>query len=382
MSADVLTTPTVPGRPLPAAEVAQTLLDAGVGPFYGVPCSFLGPLISVLEEQHPGEYWAAGNEGEAVSLAAGARLAGRRPVVILQNSGLGNTVNPLTSLCHTLRVPVLLLVTWRGRPGQPDEPQHQLMGRITPELLDAMETRWELFPTDLTELAAALERADAHMRETGLPFAFIVPKGALLPHTPAEAEAAPAEGLALRSEAIAAVVGACDRDTLLVATTGKTGRELERDWDRDGNLYVVGSMGCASSIGLGVALNAPERFVTVIDGDGAVLMRMEAMASIGRSTATRFTHVVLDNGAYESTGGQPTFSAGVDFGAVAAACGYRSQTLVDGLVELGEAVRRAQAEPGPHFIRALIRSGSDAALGRPALAPPESAARFGRAARA
>lgn len=384
MSADTLSAPVGPDRPLPADAVAQTLLDAGVGPFYGVPCSFLGPLISVLQEQHPGQYWAAGNEGEAVSLAAGARLAGRRPVVILQNSGLGNTVNPLTSLCHTLRIPVLLLVTWRGRPGQPDEPQHQLMGRITPELLDAMEIRWELLPADLTELAAALERAGAHMSETGLPFAFIVPKGALLPYTPAEAEgeAAPAEGLALRSEAIAAVLGASDRDTLLVATTGKTGRELERDWDRDENLYVVGSMGCASSIGLGVALNAPERFVTVIDGDGAVLMRMEAMASIGRSTATRFTHVVLDNGAYESTGGQPTFSAGVDFGAVAAACGYRSQVLVDGLVELGEAVRRAQAEPGPHFIRALIRSGSDAGLGRPALAPPESAARFGRAARA
>lgn len=319
-----------------------------------------------------------------MALAAGARLAGRLPVVILQNSGLGNAVNPLTSLCHTLRTPALLLVTWRGRPGQPDEPQHQLMGRITPELLTAMEIRWELFPTDPGQLAAALGRASDHMRETGLPFAFVVPKGTLAPYArPAEATA-PADALgalALRSEAIAAVVQASDPDTLLVATTGKTARELERDWDRAGNLYVVGSMGCASSIGLGVALNAPERFVTVIDGDGAVLMRMEAMATIGRSAAARFTHVVLDNESYESTGGQPTQSAGVDFALIAAACGYRSQEQVEDLAELGAAVRRAQATPGPHFVRVRIRAGSDPALGRPALAPSEVAARFGRVAR-
>lgn len=189
-------------------------------------------------------------------------------------------------------------------------------------------------------------------------------------------------GLALRSEAIAAVVEASDPDTLLIATTGKTARELERDWDRGGNLYVVGSMGCASSIGLGVALNAPERFVTVIDGDGAVLMRMEAMATIGRSAACGFTHVVLDNESYESTGGQPTQSAGVDFAAIAAACGYRSQVDVADLDELAEAVRRSQAVPGPHFLRVRIRPGSDPALGRPALAPSQVAARFGRAVRA
>ncbi|WP_370949545.1 phosphonopyruvate decarboxylase [Amycolatopsis sp. cg5] len=367
-----------PAEPLAAAAVADTLLGAGFGPFYGVPCSFLGPLIQVLQDQHPGLYQAAGNEGEAVALAAGARLAGRLPVVILQNSGLGNGVNPLTSLCHTLRIPVLLLITWRGRPGQPDEPQHELMGRITPDLLAAMEIRSELFPANLADLPGALATAVEHMDETGKPFAFIVPKGTL---APLAAEPGPAEGLALRAEAIAATVEASDPATLLVATTGKTARELERDWDRDGNLYVVGSMGCAASVALGVALNAPDRFVTVIDGDGAVLMRMEALATIGRATAPRFTHVVLDNEAYESTGGQRTHSAGVDFAGVAAACGYRSQADVSGMAELGAAVRRAQATPGPHFIRVRIRPGSDPKLGRPALTPPEVAARFAEAAR-
>ncbi|SDW47998.1 phosphonopyruvate decarboxylase [Amycolatopsis xylanica] len=367
-----------PAEPLAAVAVADALLGAGFGPFYGVPCSFLGPLIQVLQDQHPGLYQAAGNEGEAVALAAGARLAGRLPVVILQNSGLGNGVNPLTSLCHTLRIPVLLLITWRGRPGHPDEPQHELMGRITPDLLAAMEIRSELFPANLADLPAALSTSAEHLK-TGKSFAFIVPKGTLAP-LPAEPRAD--DGLALRAEAIAATVQASDPATLLVATTGKTARELERDWDRDGNLYVVGSMGCAASVGLGVALNAPDRFVTVIDGDGAVLMRMEAMATIGRSAATRFTHVVLDNEAYESTGGQLTHSAGVDFAGIAAACGYRSHVDVSGMAELGAAVRRAQADPGPHFIRVRIRPGSDPKLGRPALTPPEAAARFARAARA
>ncbi|APU44420.1 phosphonopyruvate decarboxylase [Streptomyces sp. TN58] len=358
--------------------MVELLRQQGHGPFTGVPCSFLGPVISCLEAEHPQEYVIAANEGEAVALAAGAVLAGRRPVVILQNSGLGNTVNPLTSLCHTLRLPVLLLVTWRGRPGRPDEPQHELMGRITQDMLTSMGVRNEVLPDEPALLAERLGVAAEHMDTTGLPFAFIVPKGAVAPYQAAPAAPAPAAGppLMRRAEAIGHIVTAMDPDTLLVATTGKTARELERDWDRPQNLYVVGSMGCASSVALGVALHTPDRRVAVLDGDGAALMRLEAMATIGRHSGTDLCHLLLDNESYESTGGQPTASAGVDFAAIAAACGYRATHDVRDADALRAAVLHAQQDGGAHLVRVRIAPGSDPNLGRPALAPPASAARF------
>lgn len=364
---------------LDASAVADLFARAGFGPFTGVPCSFLGPLISALEAEHPDAYLAAANEGEAVAIAAGARLTGRRPVVILQNSGLGNAVNPLTSLCHTLRLPVLLLITWRGEPGHQDEPQHQLMGAITPDLLTSMRISHEEFPADRAAVGPALARAVAHMDCTGLPYAFLVHKGTLAPYARAQGEPRPAAASMLRAEAIRTVVDAAAPDTLVVATTGKTARELERDRDRPANLYVVGSMGCASSIGLGVALGAPERDVVVLDGDGAALMRLEALATIGRQVPRRLLHIILDNESYESTGGQATFSASVDLCAVALACGYSTAAEVADTVGLRAASARARAAPGPHLVRVRIRPGSDPSLGRPALAPPEAAARFATA---
>ncbi|MGY5009978.1 phosphonopyruvate decarboxylase [Streptomyces sp. 900105755] len=360
---------------LDATTMVDLVRERGFGPFTGVPCSYLGPVISCLQDRHPQEYLIAANEGEAVAVAAGARLAGCTPVVILQNSGLGNAVNPLTSLCHTLRLPVLLFVTWRGRPGSPDEPQHELMGEITPQMLTAMRIRNEILPDDPASLAARLDEAKAHMETTGLPFAFVVPKGAVAPYA---AGPPPRErsGLMLRAEAISRVVQSMEPATCLVATTGKTARELERDWDRGRNLYLVGSMGCASSVALGVALYARDRKVVVLDGDGAALMRLEAMAAIGRLAPPNLLHILLDNESYESTGGQPTASAAVDFGAIARACGYRATHDVTKAVELTAAVAAAQGAGGPQLVRVQIASGSDPRLGRPALSPPASATRF------
>ncbi|GLZ29246.1 thiamine pyrophosphate enzyme [Lentzea sp. NBRC 105346] len=358
------------------AVLVDALLDNGFGPFTGVPCSFLGPVISCLEDRHTGTYVTAANEGEAVAIAAGTRLAGRRPVVILQNSGLGNTVNPLTSLCHTLRIPVLLLVTWRGEPGRPDEPQHELMGRITPDLLSAMEIRHEPLPGEVS-LPERLAVATEHMEATGLPFAFIVPKGSVAPYRDGPASPSRGTGTMLREEAIRHVMGGLGPRALVVATTGKTARELERDWDRPENLYVVGSMGCASSVALGVALGAPDRRVVVLDGDGAALMRLEAMATIGHRRPANLLHVLLDNEAYESTGAQATTSASVDFAAIASACGYASTADVADAAALQAAV--ASPAPGPRLIRVRISAGSSPSLGRPALAPPASAQRFRRA---
>ena len=363
---------------LGAETIVDTLLAAGFGPFTGVPCSFLGPVISHLQAEHPGLYLVSGNEGEAVALAAGARLAGRAPVVILQNSGLGNAVNPLTSLCHTLRVPVFLMVTWRGEPGRPDEPQHELMGQITPAMLTAMDIRHEVLRPDPGWFERTVDEARRHMEQTGRPFALVVPKGAVAPGR--KAASPPVAGATLRrAEAIRHIVRSLDDDALVVATTGKTARELEHDLDRPENLYVVGSMGCASSIALGVALHAPDRQVVVLDGDGAALMRLEALAGIGGHSPENLLHIVLDNEAYESTGGQPTMSPVIDLPAVARACGYRGAAVAADEPAIRQAVCRALREGGPQLIRVPVIPGSDPGLGRPALAPPASAARFSAA---
>jgi phosphonopyruvate decarboxylase len=375
-------------RGVSVERFVSTLLESGRRTFFGVPCSFLRPLIDHVAARRELSYFGATNEGEALALAAGAFLAGGRPVVMLQNSGLGNLVNPLASLTYTFRIPVLLMVTLRGEPGLGDEPQHELMGRTTAELLRVLEVRTERFPECDDDVSAAIARAEAHMAESGLPFAFLVGKGGVRGADAAPPLDAPVRPsgrllpdagsgpLPTRREAIAAVADTVDPRTLLVATTGKTGRELFEHRDRDGNLYVVGSMGLASSIALGVALHDNSGAVVVLDGDGAALMRMEAFASIGHARPPAFVHVLLDNRAHDSTGGQPTLSGSVDFPALAIACGYASAVSVTGAAALAREVARASRERGPHLLHAPIALGSRPDLGRPGLAPPDVAHRL------
>lgn len=355
-----------------ADSVMRTLIDAGFGPFFGVPCSFLAPLVTWCEQNAPELYVAANNEGEAVAMAAGSYLAGRRPVVMIQNSGLGNAVNPFTSLCHPMRIPLLLLVTWRGQPGRPDEPQHQLMGSVTLPLLKLMEIDHQLMPTTPAAFHARVDQLADDLDGSGRSQALIVPGGTIRP----QPAALPSSTLPLRRSVIAAVVAALPDDVVVVATTGKTARELEADHDRPANLYVVGSMGCASSVALGIAREQPDRAVVVLDGDGSALMRLEAMVSIGAHRLPRFVHVLLDNGAYESTGSQRTHSSNVDFLGVAKACGYATTRTTDDAERAAGHVRRALAGGGPHLIRVEIRVGSDPALGRPSRSPAQVADRL------
>ncbi|MCC8251541.1 phosphonopyruvate decarboxylase [Saccharothrix luteola] len=355
-----------------AGSVMRTLVEAGFGPFFGVPCSFLAPLVTWCEQNAPEAYVAANNEGEAVAMAAGSYLAGRRPVVLIQNSGLGNAVNPFTSLCHPMRIPLLLLVTWRGEPGRPDEPQHRLMGSITLPLLDLMEIDHQQISTETTAFREQVRRLSEDMWGSGLSRALVVPGGSIRP----ESAALPTSGLPPRRDVIAAVVRELPDDVVVVATTGKTARELEANHDRPANLYVVGSMGCASSIALGIAGERHDRAVVVLDGDGAALMRLEAMVSIGAHRPERFAHVLLDNGAYESTGGQRSNSSGVDFLAIAEACGYATARTTDDAAIAAGHTRDAVAGGGPHLIRVGIGIGSDPALGRPSKSPAAVAERL------
>ncbi|MHA1538291.1 MAG: phosphonopyruvate decarboxylase [Alphaproteobacteria bacterium] len=355
--------------------------------FYtGVPCSFLTPIINAVIGDRAIDYVGAGNEGEAVAIAAGAWLAGRKTVVMCQNSGLGNTVNPLTSLNFPFRIPSLMMVTWRGQPGLKDEPQHELMGAITGDLLDAMRIPHALFPESEEDVAPALRAAEAAMDETGLPFALILQKGAVrdagLDQTPAAPRPPGAmEDLCTggarpgRAQALERFLALVPEAAGVIATTGKCGRELFTLADREQHLYQVGSMGCASAMGLGVALNT-KRPLAVLDGDGAALMHLGNLATIGARGPENLTHIVLDNEVHDSTGGQATVSASADFARAALACGYQAAWKCDDLPGFERALKAAFAGPGPGLIHLRIAPGSMDNLGRPTVKPPEIAARF------
>ena len=370
---------------------AQRFLDQarerGFRLYTGVPCSFLKPLINAAIDSERTRYVGAANEGDAIAIGAGAELGGLRSVVLFQNSGLGNALNPLTSLTHVFRIPLLLIPTLRGDPeGAPDEPQHALMGEITTKLLELLEIPWEFFPTEDDAIGPALARASAHLERERRPFALVLCDGTIAPRELAT-EPSPRAIRVLREtpaprpahtrrEMLAAVQQSARASDILVATTGYTGRELYALADRPNQLYMVGSMGCASSLALGLALARPERRVIVLDGDGAALMRLGALATIGYERPANLLHVLLDNRAHESTGGQSTVSHSVSLPAIAAACGYERIGVAATPGELAELL--AQPEPGLAFLHVPIRPGVGKHLPRPEQTPEEVAERLRR----
>ena len=377
-----------------AAQFVEAARSRGFDWYAGVPCSFLTPFINYVLQDPSLHYVSAANEGDAVALIAGVALAGKRGITMMQNSGLGNAVSPLTSLTWTFRLPQLLIVTWRGQPGVSDEPQHALMGPITPQMLDTMEIPWETFPTEADAIGPALDRALAHMDSTGRPYALVMQKGSVAPYalkagpTPARRSHVSAQSrfvgraadeLPSRRDALERVIAATPIDsTVVFASTGFCGRELYALDDRANQLYMVGSMGCVTPFALGVALARPDLNVVALDGDGAALMRMGVFATLGAYGPSNLTHVLLDNGAHDSTGGQATVSPQVSFAGVAAACGYADAIESDDLAALDDALaaareRRAGASglAGTRFVRITIRRGTPDGLPRPTITPPD-----------
>lgn len=371
-----------------AASFLEAAKGVGIGFYTGVPCSFLTPLINRTASDRSLGYVGAASEGEAVAIAAGAWLAGRETAVMCQNSGLGNAVNPLTSLNAPFRIPTLLIVTWRGQPGLKDEPQHELMGRITQSLLDVIEVPHRRFPDQAAALGPLMAEARGVMDQTGLPFALVLEKGVLqdeildeaprVPPAPGERIDLCQHGARPTRLSLLERVLALVPDTLpIVVTTGKAGREMFTLSDREQHLYQVGSMGCASPMGLGIAMTTG-RQTLVIDGDGAALMKLGSMATIGAYQPSGLVHVLLDNGVHDSTGGQATVSPVVDFAGVALACGYRRAFVCDSEAGFAAALAQALTDDGPVLVHARIAPGSLEKLGRPTIAPHEVAQRFRR----
>ena len=371
-----------------AAAFTSAARNRGIGFYTGVPCSYLKPFINHAIDAPELRYVGAANEGDAVAIAAGAWLAGRLGVVMFQNSGLGNAVNPLTSLSHSFRAPALLIPTLRGEPGgAPDEPQHELMGEITTPMLEMLRIPWEYFPTAVEEIEPALDRAMRRMAE-GVSYALVMRKGSVAMNelatqpvecAPVEFRGELASASVTRSEILRAVqeVTEPSSGTAVIGTTGYTGRELYACGDRANQIYLVGSMGCAVSLGLGIALAQPERKVVVLDGDGAALMRLGAQSIVGYERPSNLVHVLLDNAVHESTGGQATVARSVNFCAIAAACGYGKVSSLSDPSGVAMAISRAGTSgEGAEFIHVPIVPGVPDKLPRPTVTPIEVAQRL------
>lgn len=378
-----------------AAAFIAAARDRGFAWYAGVPCSYLTPFINYVSQADGLKYVSAANEGDAVALIAGATVGGTRGVSMMQNSGLGNAVSPLTSLTWTFRLPQLVVVTWRGRPGESDEPQHRLMGPITPTMLDTMELGWSMFPASPDTIGPSLDRAVETMDRTGLPYVLLMAKDSVAPvalddrgsvarqsttRVVDRREGNDVDLRPTRRDALQAIVERTSpMDSVLVASTGYCGRELYAIADRANHFYMVGSMGCASTFGLGLSLARPDLRVVVVDGDGAALMRMGAFATLGTYGRSNLVHVLLDNGVHESTGGQATVSGHVGFAAIAAACGYAVAHEGDRLRVLEDLLGADRMADGPSFMRLAIRPGVPPGLPRPSISPEDVKRRLMRA---
>lgn len=370
------------------------LKSRGIRRGAGVPCSYFTPLVNYMTVDPDLDYVSATSEGEAVAIAAGMVTAGKPAFVLMQNSGLGNAVNPITSMLYIYRMPVVLLVSHRGQPGgQPDEPQHELMGQITEQLAQLCGLRTHVFDPSAFE-----GTLDAALKDE-VPVAYVVRKGTLEggPKAPAlslsitTGERRPDnsgrfEPSMTREQALSAILPILNRGIdsaeglAVVGTTGKLSRELyeldDREGDKRNRFYMVGSMGCAAGFGLGIANAQPKRRVVVLDGDGALLMKLGTLATVGYRSPTNYHHVTFDNGAHESTGGQPTPSPAVDFAAAAIACGYKHAETVSDADALKKALERHVAIEGPTLLRVVIKTGARGELGRPKLTPRGCYERF------
>lgn len=360
-------------------QLYQALHKHDIDFYTGVPDSLLKNFCAyITDHAERRNNIIAANEGGAVGLGAGYHLAtGKTPVVYMQNSGLGNTVNPLLSLTDedVYNIPVLLIIGWRGEPGVHDEPQHVKQGKVTLPLLEAMGIRYELLTTETEELEKQVQRAVDYMTETRRAFALVVHKGTFDNYK--LKTNIPSPYAMTRETAIQQAAAALPPEAVIVSTTGKISRELfeyraSKGESHEQDFLTVGSMGHASQIALGIALQQPERTVAVFDGDGAVIMHMGGLSIIGSLGPENLCHFVFNNGAHDSVGGQPTVGFQIDIPQIASACGYRSAFSVGDESQLRAALDILPRLPKPCLIEIKVKKGSRDDLGRPTTTPQEN----------
>lgn len=354
----------------------NTLKEYGIDFYAGVPDSLLKNICAYITDNLPAEQnIIAANEGGAMGIAAGYHLAtGKVPVVYMQNSGEGNIINPLASLTdkEVYNIPVLLVIGWRGRPGVKDEPQHVKQGKVTTGLLNVMGINYAILPKDEVEAAKQIKIAVDYMKATNECYALVIEKDTFDSYKLQNVEI---NNLTMtREEAIQKVAASIEDTACIVSTTGMISRELfeaRTAWNQghERDFLTVGSMGHASQIALGIALQKPERKVYCFDGDGASLMHMGNMAITASMNCKNYVHVVFNNGAHDSVGGQPTVGLKINLCGVAKAVGYKATYSVDTLEQLETVLAEVKNAEGPILLQVCVKKGNRKDLGRPTTTP-------------
>ncbi len=353
----------------------EKLRENGIDCFAGVPDSLLKNICAYITDHCDAEHnIIAANEGAAVGLAAGHYLATRQPAcVYMQNSGEGNIINPLASLTdpEVYNIPVLLLIGWRGRPGVHDEPQHVKQGKVTTGLLNTMGINFDVLSKEEDKAKKQIAKAVATLKNKDV-YALVIEKDTFEDYKLQNVEK---NDLAMsREEAIQTVAAALGEKDCIVSTTGMISRELfeyraamNQGHERD--FLTVGSMGHASQIALGIAMAKTDRTVWCFDGDGAAIMHMGSMAIVASKAPKNYVHVVFNNGAHDSVGGQPTVGLKIDLPAVAKAVGYKNAFSVETKEYLTELLGKVKNQEGPVLLEVKVKKGNRKDLGRPTTTP-------------
>lgn len=354
----------------------RLLVDNNVDFFTGVPDSLLKQLCLCIDDNVSNDkHIIAANEGNAIALATGYHLGtGKMALVYMQNSGLGNAINPLLSLADpdVYSIPMLILIGWRGEPGVKDEPQHIKQGKVQLDLLDSIKLRYDIISADDTEWQQKITKGINVAIAENRPYAIVVKKGTFDKYNVVEDKVK--TELMTREEALEILLKHIPNDAVIVSTTGKTSREIFEIREKNAephfkDFLTVGSMGHCSSIALGVALAQPKRKVICIDGDGAFIMHMGSLAAIGKAQPSNFYHILMNNYVHESVGGQETAIDAIDVQGIVSSTNYKNIIGIDTSDELSKNIADFLKNSGPGFLEIKLKPGSRADLGRPTIKP-------------
>ena len=347
--------------------------------FSGVPDSLLKFFNSyILDNVDQNQHIITANEGNAIALASGYYLATTKiGLVYMQNSGLGNAINPLVSLSdkEVYGIPVLLLIGWRGEPNEKDEPQHQKQGKITLELLETLDIPYEILTKDIEDTKIKLLSAIKYMNKFNAPFALVVKKGTFEKYEQINESQQNYE--LSREKAINLIIDNLDEQDVVVSTTGMISRELfesrtQKNQKHETDFLTVGSMGHASQIALGIAISNPKKQVFCLDGDGSVIMHMGSLGIIGSKQLKNFKHIILNNESHDSVGGQPTVGNIINFVSLAKGCKYKNSFKVLTEIELNKKMLKLKSDDGPILLEIMVNRGNRKDLGRPTKTPKEN----------
>ena len=362
-------------------EFYKNLKSNKIDFFVGVPDSLLKDFCAYIKENVDSKNnIVAANEGNALAIASGYYLATGNPALVyMQNSGQGNIINPLASLNDPLvySIPALLVIGWRGEPNKKDEPQHKKQGLVTLKLLEALDIEYSILTEkdDVGIWKKKISEAVEYMKKEKRPYALVVTKGTFSTYKLKEQSKVNFE--MSREDAIKEIVNALGDEDTIVSTTGMASRELfeereARNMGHEKDFLTVGSMGHASQIALGIALSKPKKNVYCLDGDGALLMHLGGLAIIGTQKVENFKHIVINNGAHDSVGGQSTVGLDIDIPSIAKSCGYKKTFTVSTFEDLKAYLKILVEAKGPVLLEVKVRKGARKDLGRPTTSPIEN----------